>query len=63
LYANAFSSDDLPGSFFVWLASDEANFLKGKTVWANWDVEELIARKEEIAKSLLLTVGLRGLEM
>jgi hypothetical protein len=39
----------LPSNFAVWLASDEAKFLRGKLVYCNWDVEELVARKEEIA--------------
>lgn len=34
--------------------------MKGKLVWANWDMEELIAKKEKIAKVDLLTVGLFG---
>jgi hypothetical protein len=44
----------------VWLVSEEAVFLKGKFVWANWDVKEMIARKVEIQKGLLLQVGLGG---
>lgn len=51
---------DLPGHFCVWLASEEASFLKGKLVWANWDVEDLIARKDEICKTDLLNIGLVG---
>ncbi|EXJ60055.1 hypothetical protein A1O7_04204 [Cladophialophora yegresii CBS 114405] len=40
---------ELPANFMVWLASGEGDFLKsGRFLWANWDVEELIARKEEI---------------
>lgn len=38
----------LPGQFVVWLASPEANFLNGRFVWAQWDVDELIAIKEKI---------------
>ena len=44
----------------VWLVSEEAAFLKGKFVWANWDVEEMVARKNEIEKGSLLRVGLTG---
>ncbi|EHK39361.1 uncharacterized protein TrAtP1_007174 [Trichoderma atroviride] len=54
---------ELPGHFCVWLASAEAKFLKGKFVWANWDVRELLQRKEEIRDSRLLTVGLAGVAM
>jgi hypothetical protein len=31
----------LPGDFAVWAASNEAEFLHGRFVWANWDVDEL----------------------
>ncbi|KAK4075222.1 transcriptional regulator family: Fungal Specific TF [Purpureocillium lilacinum] len=52
---------ELPAQFAVWLASEEAGFLNGKLVWANWDVEELEARAEEIKGSRLLTIGLGGI--
>jgi hypothetical protein len=45
------------------LASSEAKFLKSKYVWANWDVDELMARAEEIKASRLLTVMLDGVSM
>jgi hypothetical protein len=52
---------DLAGHMFVWLASPEADFLKGKFVWSNWDAEELVARKEEIlADKFLLTWMVNG---
>ncbi|CAM1505974.1 Fc.00g116110.m01.CDS01 [Cosmosporella sp. VM-42] len=54
---------ELPGAFLVWLASREANFLKGKFVWVNWDAEELISRAQEIESSMLLTVYLDGVPM
>lgn len=38
----------------MWLASKEADFLRNKFVWANWDAEELVARKNEIISSDLL---------
>ncbi|KAK4504234.1 hypothetical protein PRZ48_005150 [Zasmidium cellare] len=56
-------SPDLPGQFCVWLVSEEAKFLKGKYVWANWDVRELMGRKEEIQGSRLLTIMLEGMDM
>ncbi|KAI0595484.1 putative NADP(+)-dependent dehydrogenase [Biscogniauxia sp. FL1348] len=45
-----FNFDDisLPADFLVWIASPEAEFLRGKLVFAAWDVEELKSRKEEI---------------
>ncbi|KAH8901152.1 NAD(P)-binding protein [Thozetella sp. PMI_491] len=52
---------DLPGHFVLWLVSPEAKFLRGKFVWANWDVDELKARKEEILSTDLLDFKLGGL--
>jgi hypothetical protein len=51
----------LPGNFAVWLASLEAAFLKGKFVWVNWDVDELVARREVIKGSKELELTLKGL--
>jgi hypothetical protein len=50
---------ELPGDFAVWLAGPEAEFLTGRYVWAQWDVDELIAMKEKVAQDpMLLTIGL-----
>lgn len=38
----------LPAHFIVWMTSPEARFLRGRFVWANWDVEQLKARAKEI---------------
>ncbi|KAH7029895.1 uncharacterized protein B0I36DRAFT_375175 [Microdochium trichocladiopsis] len=54
---------ELPAQSAVWLASEEAAFLKGKVVWANWDFEELKTRAHEIKESQLLTIGLEGVPM
>jgi len=52
-------AEKLPGDFAVWLASPEAEFLTGRYVWAQWDVDELIAMKEKVAQDPdLLTIGL-----
>ncbi|KAF4438394.1 Short-chain type dehydrogenase reductase [Fusarium acutatum] len=52
----------LPASYCVWLAaSKEADCLKGRFLWTNWDVTELLQRKDEITKQNLLTHGLIGL--
>jgi len=52
---------ELPANFMVWLASQESEFLRsGRYLWANWDVEELIARKAEIEADpslLRITIG------
>ncbi|KAK4938271.1 hypothetical protein LTR10_021250 [Elasticomyces elasticus] len=59
--AMGFSDDvSLPASFHVWLASPEARFLKGKFLWANWDVDELKARAKEIEEGTLLNIQLVG---
>jgi len=46
-----FSFDDisLPQGFAVWLASAEAEFLKGRFLFSSWDVDELIALKDVFA--------------
>jgi hypothetical protein len=51
---------DLPANFAVWLASTEASFLNGRYVWANWDVDELKARADEIQADGLLTGSVLG---
>ena len=55
-----FDDVGLPAGFMVWHASPESRFLKGKYLWANWDVDELKARKEEIEGSNFLELGLIG---
>lgn len=50
----------LPAGFNVWLASPEARFLNGKFLWANWDVDELMAQAKEIKGSTQLSIGLVG---
>ncbi|RDL37910.1 Uncharacterized protein BP5553_05343 [Venustampulla echinocandica] len=50
----------LPASFNVWLASPEARFLKGKYLWASWDVDELKAKAKEIEAGPQLSLGLVG---
>ncbi|MCJ1247044.1 hypothetical protein MMC30_004255 [Trapelia coarctata] len=50
----------LPAHFLVWLASPEAAFLKGRLLWANWDVEELKSQAEEIKSEQKMTAGIIG---
>jgi hypothetical protein len=50
----------LPAGFSLWLTSPEARFLDGKFLWANWDADELVARKDEIEKKGLLDLQLVG---
>ncbi|KAF1831500.1 NAD(P)-binding protein [Decorospora gaudefroyi] len=51
---------ELCANFLVWLSQPKTKFLNGKTVWANWDVEELEARAEEIQNSGTMTWGCEG---
>jgi hypothetical protein len=44
----------------VWLATAEADFLKGRFVYVNWDIDELMEKKEEILAKNLLTLTIRG---
>lgn len=59
----------LPGGFAVCLSSSRADFLRGKTLEANWDVDDMekqadvISRNVDFAEMELsapLTVGLVG---
>lgn len=56
------SAAELPRAFSVWLASPEAQFLRGKFVWVSYDVDKLKARAAEIKDSGLLTLTLDGLK-
>ena len=50
---------ELPGNYMVWLSSPLGAFLKGKFVWANWDVKELAAKvNAPDANPMMLTIGL-----
>ncbi|KAI0890642.1 uncharacterized protein GGS22DRAFT_194575 [Annulohypoxylon maeteangense] len=51
----------LPAHFIVWMASPEATFLRGRCAWANWDVDELKAKKDKILEGLFMTAGFKGL--
>ncbi|CAG7564365.1 unnamed protein product [Fusarium equiseti] len=62
---NSFQWDDiqLPGDFAVWAASEEAEFLHGRFVWAKWDVDELKSgplRKRIESDPSLFRVGVSG---
>ena len=48
----------LIGGFSVWLATDKARFLSGRYVCANWSVDELVQRKDEIVNEGKLLTGL-----
>ena len=48
----------LAADFTVWAASEEAAFLSNRFAWVNWDVDELVARKEEIVEKDMLRTGM-----
>ncbi|OHE93837.1 hypothetical protein CORC01_10858 [Colletotrichum orchidophilum] len=51
----------LSGDFVVWAVSEEAAFLNGRFIHANWDVEELKALREGLEKDQSrFTIGLQG---
>jgi NAD(P)-dependent dehydrogenase (short-subunit alcohol dehydrogenase family) len=49
---------ELPGDTFAWLASERREWLGGRWINANWDMEELSRKREEIVKNDLLKVRL-----
>ncbi|KAF2476584.1 NAD(P)-binding protein [Lindgomyces ingoldianus] len=52
--------EGLPGGFAVWLAGPEAEFLKGRMVFAKWDVEDLVRNRELFERDgKLATVSLK----
>ena len=53
-------SPELVGGTAVWLCQEKARFLSGRFVAANWNVGDLVARREEIVKGDLLKLGLKG---
>ncbi|KAK3696361.1 hypothetical protein LTR37_018026 [Vermiconidia calcicola] len=57
-----FNEPALTGATMVWLVADPGRsfFLSGRVLTVEWDVEELIARKEEITKQNLLTMSLHA---
>jgi hypothetical protein len=56
----ALDTPELAGAVSVWLSTPEARFLNGRYTTANWDVGELVKRREEIVERNLLTVKLGG---
>lgn len=54
------TSVELVGGISVWLCHEKAKFLSGRWISANWSVEDLVARKEEIVRDDLLKLTLKG---
>ena len=53
-------SPELVGNTAVWLCQEKAKFLSGRFIAANWDMDDLVSRKEEIVKDDLLKLTLKG---
>lgn len=54
---------ELVGGLATWLAAWEGydrSFLSGRAITANWDVEELVKRKDEILEKDLLKITLNA---
>ena len=43
----------LPGAFAVYLASPRSEFLRGKTLEANWDIDDLESKAAEIGQQVV----------
>ena len=54
------TTDNLVPRFALWLTLPAAQFLHGRTVEANWDIDELLSQKDVILAENLLTATLRG---
>lgn len=44
---------ELTGGWALYLAQPKADYLKGSLTSANWDIEEMEARKDDIEKGML----------
>ncbi|KAL8287591.1 hypothetical protein RQP46_003449 [Phenoliferia psychrophenolica] len=53
---------ELAGGYALWLCSPEADLLRGRYSSANWDVDELVARRDEIQEKGLLFTVVKGQE-
>lgn len=51
---------DLIGGAALWLTTEGAKFMSGRLFNVTWDVEELIARRDEVVKENQLVFGFNG---
>ncbi|VDC07619.1 unnamed protein product [Peniophora sp. CBMAI 1063] len=51
---------ELAAATFLWLTARNAEFLNGRYVQATWDLNEVLAKKEEIVRDNLLVTKLAG---
>ena len=53
-------SPELPAGTALWLTTSEADFLRARTISANWRMDDLMKQKEQIEGEGLLKTGLSG---
>ncbi|VDC07617.1 unnamed protein product [Peniophora sp. CBMAI 1063] len=51
---------ELPAATFLWLTARKAEFLSGRYIQAPWDLNEVLAKKDEIVRDNLLVTKLAG---
>ncbi|KZV64860.1 NAD-P-binding protein [Peniophora sp. CONT] len=51
---------ELPAATFLWLTARNAEFLSGRYLQATWDLNEVLAKKDEIVRDNLLVTKLAG---
>ncbi|VDC07905.1 unnamed protein product [Peniophora sp. CBMAI 1063] len=51
---------ELPAATFLWLTARNAEFLTGRYIQATWDLNEVVAKKDEIVRDNLLVTKLAG---
>ncbi|EPS35368.1 hypothetical protein H072_11209 [Dactylellina haptotyla CBS 200.50] len=56
----AFPATDikLAADFVAWTTTEQAAFLSGRFAWVNWDVDELVAKKDEIVQKDLFRTAI-----
>lgn len=57
-----FNKPGLTGGTIVWLVADpdRSQFLNGRAITSEWDVQEMVERKDEIVSRNLLTMQLQA---
>jgi NAD(P)-dependent dehydrogenase (short-subunit alcohol dehydrogenase family) len=51
----------LTADFIVWVTTEQADFLASRFVYVNWDIDELLTKKDEILEKDLLRTHLSGM--
>lgn len=56
----ALDTPELVGGVAVWLSTDKAQFMNGRLMNSNWNVDDLFERRKEIQSGKLLQIDLQG---